>query len=149
MEAGMYMKTFTFNALVSSFALRANLTTLSSFILIASPTNRENTFITGNKELHIYSYLNHIPTNLTYLPTQFFCGLYLKQNVVPSTFKHKRQELNNYKPIAKQKDCECLLEHVQDIAKFTSTRVQTGKHYGFILKVKMIQYKQQLLKSKL
>jgi hypothetical protein len=62
----------TFETLVSSFTLRASLIPLSSLILITRPTNRESTFVAGNKGLSIVGNLHFIPTYLAYLSTQLF-----------------------------------------------------------------------------
>lgn len=60
---------FTFETLVSGFALRTSLIALSSFIFIARSTNWKGTFITGNKWLSIYGDFYLIPTDLANLPT--------------------------------------------------------------------------------
>ncbi|KAJ0578994.1 hypothetical protein HanIR_Chr05g0254001 [Helianthus annuus] len=59
----------TFDPFKSSFALRASLITLSSFVFVARSTNWKSTFIASNKWLTINCYFDFITTNLAYLPT--------------------------------------------------------------------------------
>lgn len=64
-------KSITFDALVAGFALRACLTSLSSFVLIASSANWECTFVAGSKRLPIDGNFNLIVTNPANLPSYF------------------------------------------------------------------------------
>lgn len=89
-------KRFTFNALVSCFALRAGLITLSSFIFIARSAHRECTFIASNKWLAVICYLNLIPTDLANLTTQFFNRCYLQFILARVRFISKLKKLENF-----------------------------------------------------
>lgn len=58
----------TFDALVAGFALRACLTSLSSFVLVTSSANWECTIVAGSKRLPIVGNFNLISTNPANLP---------------------------------------------------------------------------------
>lgn len=71
----------TFEAFVSSLALRAGLIPFFSLVLVARPANRESTLIASNKGLPVHSNLNLISTDHTYLSTQFANRLNLRRTI--------------------------------------------------------------------